>query len=72
MQVNFTCVFPGCYLGSLNQLITRVVTNSGTADGATHYVHDRGGNVIAELDASGATAREYIWLLEADKAENYS
>ena len=55
-----------------HQLIGRVITNSGSENGTTHYVHDRGGNVIAELDASGATAREYIWLLKADKAENYS
>ncbi|MCC0010925.1 MAG: hypothetical protein H6875_10815 [Hyphomicrobiaceae bacterium] len=53
-------------------MIKRVITNSGSENGTAHYVHDRGGNVIAELDASGATAREYIWLLEADKAENYS
>ena len=52
----------------LSQLITRVVTNSGSLDGTTHYVHDRSGNVIAELDASGATAREYIWLPEAEIA----
>lgn len=43
----------------------RVVTNTGTLDGATHYVHDRSGNVIAELDSSGASVSEYIWLPRA-------
>jgi hypothetical protein len=52
----------------LHQLITRVVTNSGSLDGTTHYVHDRSGNVIAELNAAGATVREYIWLPEAEIA----
>ena len=51
-----------------HQLIGRVITNSGSENGTTHYVHDRGGNVIAELDASGATAREYIWLPETEIA----
>ena len=45
-----------------------MVTNSGTLDGTTHYVHDRSGNVIAELNAAGATVREYIWLPEAEIA----
>ena len=51
-----------------HQLITRVVTNSGTANGTTHYVHDRSGNVIAELNASGVSVREYIWLPEVEIA----
>lgn len=46
-------------------VFSRVVTNSGTLDGTTHYVHDRSGNVIAELDSSGASVREYIWLPRA-------
>ncbi len=44
------------------------MTNSGALDGTTHYVHDRSGNVIAELNAAGATVREYIWLPEAEIA----
>ncbi len=47
------------------QLATRVITNSGSANGTTHFVHDQWGNVIAELDATGVTLREYIWLVEA-------
>ena len=50
------------------QLIKRVITNSGTANGTAHTVHDVFGNVIAELDAAGATVREYIWLPEAEIA----
>ena len=50
------------------QLIGRVITNSGTANGTVYTVHDVFGNVIAELDATGATAREYIWLPEAEIA----
>ena len=50
------------------QLIKRVITNSGTANGTVHTVHDVFGNVIAELDAAGATVREYIWLPEAEIA----
>ena len=54
------------------QLATRVITNSGSANGtsclrsgcplasARHFVHDQWGNIIAELDATGATVREYI------------
>src|SRR5687768_16403874 len=52
----------------LEQLITRVVTNSGSADGTVHTVHDRAGNVIAEADATGQTVREYLWLPAAGHA----
>ena len=48
------------------QLISRVITNSGTANGTVYTVHDVFGNVIAELDATGATVREYIWLPETE------
>ena len=51
-----------------DQLISRVITNSGTANGTTHFVHDLWGNVIAELNSTGATVREYIWLPEAEIA----
>ncbi len=50
------------------QLIKRVITNSGSANGTAHSVHDVFGNVIAELDAAGTTVREYIWLPEAEIA----
>lgn len=50
------------------QLATRAVTNSGSANGTIHTVHDQWGNIIAELDATGATVREYIWLVEAEIA----
>ena len=50
------------------QLIGRVITNSGTANGTVYTVHDVFGNVLAELDATGATVREYIWLPEAEIA----
>jgi hypothetical protein len=66
------------------QLIQRVSTNSGSAragclwasEGATknntiQYVHDRMGNIIAEATAAGATAREYIWLPEAEIAPTF-
>lgn len=43
----------------LEQLIVRVITNSGSLNGTTHLVHDRTGNVIAEANGSGATQREY-------------
>ncbi len=60
------------------QLISRVITNSGTANGtfwlrfgcppatARYFVHDQWGNVIAELTTAGATVREYIWLPETE------
>ena len=38
------------------QLATRLITNSGTANGT---IHDIFGNVIAELNSTGATVREY-------------
>lgn len=44
------------------QLATRTLSNSGSLDGTTYFVHDLGGNIIAELNASGTTVREYIWL----------
>ena len=50
------------------QLATRVITNSGSANGTTHFVHDQWGNILAELDATGSTVREYIWLPEAEIA----
>ncbi|MGE0056127.1 MAG: hypothetical protein AB7S74_18175 [Hyphomicrobium sp.] len=31
-------------------------------------MHDQWGNIIAELDATGATVREYIWMPEAEIA----
>ncbi len=40
----------------MEQLITRVATNSGAADGTTHLIHDQFGNIIAELNSTGATA----------------
>ena len=45
-----------------------MITNSGSANGTTHFVHDQWGNIIAELDATGATVREYIWLVGAEIA----
>jgi len=54
-----------------------VVTNTPLDNGTAYYLHDRGpagggqgtgGNVIAELDQTGTTAREYIWLPEAGYA----
>jgi RHS repeat-associated protein len=49
-----------------------VITNSGSANGTIYYVHDQWGNIIAELDATGATVREYIWLVEAEIAPTRS
>ncbi len=46
------------------QLVSRVITNSGALNGTTHFVHDPLGNVIAEADSSGNTLREYLWLPE--------
>jgi len=51
-----------------SQLIKRVVTNTPLDNGTAYYLHDRSGNVIAELDQTGTTAREYIWLPEAGYA----
>ena len=45
-----------------------MITNSGTANGTAVTVHDIWGNVIAELNASGQTVREYIWLPETEIA----
>ena len=50
------------------QLAKRVITNSGSANVTTLYVHDQFGNVIAELNSGGATVREYIWLVEIEIA----
>ena len=44
------------------QLIKRVITNSGSANGTLLYVHDRSGNVIAEVDVAAGVMREYLWL----------
>jgi RHS repeat-associated protein len=55
----------------LEQLIIRVVTNSGTLNGTRHYIHDRFGNVIAETNGTAGVAgtlREYIWLPGAEIA----
>ncbi|MEZ5901204.1 MAG: hypothetical protein R3D51_17120 [Hyphomicrobiaceae bacterium] len=41
-----------------------MIPNSGFANGTTYFVHD----IFAELDATGATVREYIWLVEAEIA----
>ena len=40
------------------QLISRVITNSGTNNGTVYTVHDVFGNVIAELDGTGAS---FVW-----------
>ena len=53
------------------QLIQRVITNSGSSNGTIQYVHDRMGNIIAEATSAGATAREYIWLPEAEIAPTF-
>ena len=48
---------------SLEQLASRVVTNSGAFNGTVHTTQDRVGNVIAEADGTtGVVAKEYIWL----------
>ncbi|MEQ1713354.1 MAG: RHS repeat protein, partial [Hyphomicrobium sp.] len=48
---------------SLEQLASRVVTNSGPFNGTVHTTQDRSGNIIAEADgATGIVAKEYIWL----------
>ncbi len=54
----------GTYVyNSLEQLASRVVTNSGAFNGTVHTTQDRAGNVIAEADGStGVVAKEYIWL----------
>ncbi len=51
-----------------DQRITRVITNSGSANGTINTVQDIWGNVIAEVNASGDTVREYIWLPETEIA----
>jgi hypothetical protein len=61
-------VDPGLRREDVNELISRVITNSGTANGTVFSVHDVFGNVIAELNAAGATVREHIWLPEAEIA----
>ena len=58
----------GRLYNGFDQLISRVITNSGTANGTTYFVHDLWGNVIAELTTAGATVREYIYLPEAEIA----
>ncbi|MGE0056299.1 MAG: RHS repeat-associated core domain-containing protein [Hyphomicrobium sp.] len=67
--VSVSSLLTGTYVyNGLEQLISRVVTNSGTANGTTYYVHDLWGNVIAELTTAGVTLREYIWLPETEIA----
>jgi len=51
-----------------DQLITRSITNLGSVNGTINTVHDIWGNVLAEVDASGDTVREYIWLPETEIA----
>ena len=59
----------GTYVyNGFEQLISRVITNSGTANGTTYFVHDIYGNIIAELTTAGATVREYIYLPETEIA----
>ncbi len=48
-----------------------MITNSGSANGTVQYVHDRMGNIIAEATSAGATAREFIWLPEAEIAPTF-
>ena len=42
-----------------DQLIARVITNSGTANGTTYFVHDLWGNVIAELTTAVSIGVEH-------------
>lgn len=39
----------------------RVGTGASTTTTTTHYVYDLGGHLIAEVDASNKTQKEYIW-----------
>ncbi|WP_167369241.1 RHS repeat-associated core domain-containing protein [Pseudovibrio denitrificans] len=61
-QVTINNVLKGQYTYNSNgQLVIRQINN---ADSPTtlHYVHDLEGNIIAEIDSSGATTREYVWI----------
>ena len=48
----------GSYIyNAWNQLIQKTAMGS-----TTHYIHDLDGNVLAEIDSSGQTQTEYIWM----------
>jgi RHS repeat-associated protein len=57
----------------LEQVAIRVMSNQ-TPSGTVHSLYDRGGNLLAETDGSGATGttREYIWLLDAEVAPTFA
>jgi hypothetical protein len=46
-----------------NLMVSRTRVNQ-TVNGATHFIHDLFGNVIAEAAPTGLTQREYVYLPE--------
>ena len=56
--VSIDGVVTGSYIyNAWNQLIQKTAMGS-----TTHYIHDLDGNVLAEIDSSGQTQTEYIWM----------
>jgi RHS repeat-associated protein len=52
---------------ALNQLTSRSTSAAGGPTGTVQYIYDLDGHLIAEADAAtGATARDYIWLAAND------
>ena len=54
---------------AFEQLVSRATSAAGGPTGTVQYIHDLDGHIIAEADAAtGATAREYIWMAANDNA----
>ena len=63
-ELKIDMVSSGTYTyNAQNQLVIRSTTVAGGPSGAVHYVYNRQGLLLAEIDgATGNTTREYIWL----------
>jgi RHS repeat-associated protein len=56
---------------ALEQLVSRTSQSPAAPIGEVHYLYDRDGHLIAEVEAAtGATIREYIWMPANDNASD--
>ena len=63
-ELKIDTVSSGTYTyNAQNQLVIRSTSVAGGPSGAVHYVYNRRGLLLAEIDgATGNSTREYIWL----------
>jgi RHS repeat-associated protein len=56
---------------ALEQLVSRTSQSPAAPIGEVHYLYDRDGHLIAEVEAAtGVTLREYIWMPANDNASD--